>query len=100
MSKRLFIGNLSWGVTEQDLTTAFADFGGESVTMPKDQENRPKGFAFIDVPDDQMQRAIEQMNGKQLDDRAIVVNEARPKEMRSKDRDRYGSERSRATSRY
>lgn len=89
MSKRLFIGNLSWNITEQDLATAFADFGGENVTMPKDDRNRSKGFAFVDVSDDQMQRAIDQMNGQKLDDRAIVVNEARPKGMRSTGRERY-----------
>lgn len=83
VSKRLFIGNLSWNITEQDLASAFAPYGGANAMIPKDQRNRSKGFAFVDVPDEQLQSAIQQMNGKRLDDRAIVVNEARPKEMRS-----------------
>lgn len=83
MSKRLFIGNLSWNSSEPDITAAFAEFGAENVLIPRDEQNRSKGFAFVDVPDDQMQAAITAMNGKELDGRAVIVNEARPKEERS-----------------
>lgn len=82
MAKRLFIGNLSWNVNEEDIKQAFAPFGAEGVTIPRDDRNHSKGFAFVDVADDQAQAAIEAMHGKKLDDRAVVVNEARPREER------------------
>lgn len=82
MAKRLFIGSLSWNIGEEDLKSAFAPYGAESGTIPHDDQGRSKGFGFVDVPDDQMQPAIEAMNGKELDGRAIVVNEARPREER------------------
>lgn len=84
MAKRLFIGSLSWNVNEADIEEAFAPYGAEkgSVTLPRDNQNRSKGFAFVDVADDQMNAAIAAMNGKELDGRPIVVNEAKPREER------------------
>lgn len=80
MSKRLYIGNLPFGVTEARLVQAFATWGVSSATLPTDDGGRPKGFAFVDVPeDDQAQQAIDAMNGKELDGRQLVVNEARPR---------------------
>jgi len=93
MSKRLFIGNLSWNLSQEDLAAAFTDFGAENVLLPKDERDRSKGFGFVDVPDDQLQPAIDAMNGKELDGRAIIVNEARPKEERAPRGDHYAQSR-------
>lgn len=82
MTKRLFIGSLSWHTTEQTLLDAFSNFGAENIILPRDEQNRSKGFAFVDVADDQFQEAIQSMNGKEIDGRTIVVNEARPIEDR------------------
>ncbi len=85
MAKRLFIGNVSWNLDEAAIQEAFAPYGAEegSVTLPRDDRNRSKGFAFVDVPDENAEKAVEEMNGKELDGRAIVVNEARPREERA-----------------
>jgi RNA recognition motif-containing protein len=80
MSKRLYVGNLSFQTTEASLVDAFSAWGVTSATLPTDDGGRPKGFAFVDVPDDdQAAQAISAMNGKELDGRELVVNEARPR---------------------
>ena len=82
MSKRLYVGNLSFDTTEESLMQAFAAWGPTSVTLPMDG-SRPKGFGFLEIPeDDQARQAIAAMNGKELDGRALTVNEARPREDR------------------
>lgn len=77
MSKRLYIGNLSYSVTEQQLEEAFAPYGGAKASVI---ENR--GFGFVEVPDDQLDAAIEAFNGKEWMGRTLNVNEARPREAR------------------
>lgn len=80
MAKRLYIGNLSYSTTEDKLKETF---GATSVTIPSDHSGRPKGFAFVDIEDDDKAlELIEQYNGKEFDGRNIVVNEARPREDR------------------
>ncbi|MBI3911193.1 MAG: RNA-binding protein [Armatimonadetes bacterium] len=79
MTKRLFVGNLSFDISEADLQNAFAEFGASSATIPITDSGRPKGFGFVDVPAEQMNAAITAMNGKELKGRAIAVNEARPR---------------------
>lgn len=83
MSKRLFVGNLSYDVTEQDLQTAFAPFGASGAVIPTDYDGRGKGFGFVDIADDQLNAAIDAMNGKDLRGRPVNVNEARPRVERS-----------------
>lgn len=83
MSKRLYVGNLSYNTTEGDLQRLFTPFGATSVSVITDQDGRAKGFGFVDVSDDQLQAAISATNGKELDGRALNVNEARPREERS-----------------
>ena len=83
MSKRLFVGNLSFNTSEAELHTAFAPYGCTSSTMPTDHDGRAKGFGFVDVADDQMSAAISAMNGKEVDGRALTVNEARPRPERT-----------------
>jgi RNA recognition motif-containing protein len=86
MSKRLFVGNLSFDTSESSLDAAFSEWGGSGATIPTNESGRPKGFGFIEVADDQASAAIAAMNGKELDGRALTVNEARPRE----DRGGYG----------
>jgi RNA recognition motif-containing protein len=85
MSTKLFVGNLSFNVTENDLQDAFAAFGTVTeVNLMMDRAtNRPRGFAFVSMASkDEADKAIQGMNGKQLDGRALTVNEARPREDR------------------
>ena len=81
MSKKLFVGNLSFQTTESDITAAFETYGSiESVNIITDRETgRSKGFAFVVMADeDSANKAISQMNGSQLGGRALTVNEAKP----------------------
>lgn len=83
MSKRLFVGNLSFDTTESDLASAFAQWGGSSAAIPTDRDSgRGKGFGFVEVEGDQMDAAISAMNGKEMGGRPLTVNEARPREDR------------------
>jgi RNA recognition motif-containing protein len=79
MGKRLFVGNLSYNTTEMDLRDAFGQLGtvaDAKVVMDRDT-GRPRGFAFVEMStDEEAQNAIQQFNGRELDGRAIVVNEA------------------------
>jgi RNA recognition motif-containing protein len=79
----IYVGNLSWGLKEQDLADLFAPFGevaSAKIVMDK-FTNRSKGFGFVDMPnDEQAQAAIAQLNGSEVDGRNLVVNESRPKE--------------------
>lgn len=85
MSKRLFIGNLSFNVSETELQKAFEPFQPTGVEIPRrwvrrtDRDDRPKGFGFVEVPDSTAQAAIRAMDGKVLDGRPIDVAEAKPK---------------------
>ena len=79
---RIYVGNLSYEVTEQELRQKFEAFGGvDSVSVITDKySGRPKGFAFIEMASkSEGEAAITGLNGKVLTDRAIVVNEARPR---------------------
>jgi cold-inducible RNA-binding protein len=78
----IYVGNLSHGASEDDLRNAFSEFGTvANVTIIKDRETgRPRGFAFVEMSDSAAAAtAIEQLNLKQIDGRAVTVNEARPK---------------------
>ena len=86
MSNKLFVGNLSFNTTENDLQDAFAAHGTVTETnlMMDRATNRPRGFAFVTMSTpEEAQKAIEAMNGKELDGRALTVNIARPREERS-----------------
>ncbi len=79
MSKRLYVGNLSFGTTEADLRDLFAKCGTVSeVKMMMDRETgRSRGFAFVEMStDSEAQQAIQQTNGRDLDGRTLKVNEA------------------------
>jgi cold-inducible RNA-binding protein len=80
MSKRLYVGNLSYGVSQSQLEDLFRPYGATGVTLPTDDGGRPKGFGFVDIPeDDQAQAAIQAMDGKDVDGRTLNVSEARPR---------------------
>jgi cold-inducible RNA-binding protein len=80
MSKRLYVGNLSFQTTEEDLNGLFSQFGAvESVTIITDRDTgRSKGFAFVVMEEADATKAIEQLNGSQFGGRNLTVNEARP----------------------
>src|SRR5215212_7850206 len=79
----IYVGNLSWGLKDQDLANMFAPFGEVSsakIVMDKFTQ-RSKGFGFVEMPnDEQAQAAIAQLNGSEVEGRNLVVNESRPKE--------------------
>ena len=86
MSNKLFVGNLSFNITENDLQDAFAAFGTvtEANLMMDRMSNRPRGFGFVTMgTPEEAQKAIAGLNGKELDGRALTVNVARPREERS-----------------
>ena len=85
MSK-LFVGNLSFNTTENDLQDAFAAFGTvtEANLMMDRTTNRPRGFGFVTMSSaEEAQKAIDGLNGKDMDGRALTVNIARPREERT-----------------
>ena len=85
MGNKLYVGNLAYSVRDDDLQQAFAQFGtvaSAKVMMDRDT-GRSKGFGFVEMGSDaEAQAAINGMNGQALDGRALVVNEARPREER------------------
>jgi len=86
MSNKLFVGNLSFNTTENDLNDAFAAFGTVTETnlMMDRTTGRPRGFGFVTMGSaEEAQKAIEGMNGKDMDGRALTVNVAKPREERS-----------------
>jgi cold-inducible RNA-binding protein len=80
MSKKLFVGNLSFQTTEGDLTSAFEQCGAiESVSIISDRDTgRSKGFGFIVMEEEGATKAIATLNGSQLNGRTLTVNEAKP----------------------
>jgi len=86
MSNKLFVGNLSFNTTENDLQDAFAAFGTvtEANLMTDRMSGRPRGFGFVTMSSaEEAQKAIDGLNGKDLGGRAVTVNVARPREERS-----------------
>lgn len=85
MAKKLYVGGLAYSVTEQELEAAFAAFGKViSAAVIKDRDSgQSKGFGFVEMEnDEEAQKAINEMNGKELSGRSLTVNEARPQEDR------------------
>ena len=80
MSKKIYVGNLAFQTTETELSDLFTPFGEvESVSIITDRDTgRSKGFGFVAMNDDQATKAIAELNGKELNGRALTVNEARP----------------------
>lgn len=86
MSKKIYVGNLTFSTTDEDLRKMFAAYGDlTEVIVIKDKfSGRSKGFGFVTIADDaQADKAIADLNGKDMGGRALTVNEARPMEPRS-----------------
>ena len=93
MSNKLFVGNLSFNVTENDLSDAFAAHGTVTETnlMMDRSTGRPRGFGFVTMSTaEEAQKAIDALNGKELDGRAMTVNIARPREESGGGRRQFG----------
>lgn len=82
MASKLFVGSLSFNVDDKQLKELFASVGEViSASVISDRySGQSKGFGFVEMSDDDAKEAIKQLNGKELDGRAIVVNVARPRE--------------------
>jgi cold-inducible RNA-binding protein len=80
MAKKLYVGNLSWGMTGDSLKTTFSAAGAVvSANIITDKmTGRSRGFGFVEMEDADAQKAIDMFNGKEIDGRALTVNEARP----------------------
>ena len=90
---KLYVGNISYDVSEDELRQAFSDHGEvASVSIIKDKyTNRSKGFAFVEMPDKtQAETAITALNGKDLKGRALNISEARPRVEGDRGGDRGG----------
>ena len=86
MNTKLFVGNISFNTTENDLQDAFSAHGTvtEANLMVDRMSGRPRGFGFVTMAtEEEAQKAIQAMNGASLDGRNLTVNLARPKEERS-----------------
>ena len=86
MSTKLYVGNLSFNTTENDLQDAFSAHGTVTETnlMVDRMSGRPRGFAFVTMAsEEEAQKAIQAMNGATVDGRALTVNIARPREERA-----------------
>jgi len=81
MSKKLFVGNIDWNATEDDLKNHFASYGEieEAIIITDKFTNRSKGFGFVTfTSDEDGDKAVAELNGQDFNGRPLVVNEARP----------------------
>jgi RNA recognition motif-containing protein len=83
--KKIYVGNLSFDATEQEVRELFTEFGNiESLAMINDRDSgRFRGFAFVEMEESAANAAIKALNGKEVGGRELNVNEARPREERS-----------------
>lgn len=88
----IYVGNLPWSITEESLKSLFTEFGSvDTARIITDRDSgRSKGFGFVEMNNDsEAQEAIEALNGKEVDGRALRVNEARPATENNSRRRRY-----------
>ncbi len=82
-SSKIYVGNLSWGIDTDKLKQAFEEFGTvtDAIVVTDRQTGRSRGFGFVEFDNsDDAQKAIDAMNGKELDGRELVVNFAKARE--------------------
>lgn len=94
MGKNIYVGNLSYDTTQEQLQTLFEAYGEvSSVNVITDRHTgRPRGFAFVEMATEEAANAaIAALNGQEVDGRALTVNEAKPRESRGGGRGRGGS---------
>lgn len=79
--KKLYVGNLAWGVTDDDLQNLFSEFGGvaSAVVITDRETGRSRGFGFVEL-EDGADQAIEALNGQEVQGRPLRVNEAQSKD--------------------
>jgi len=85
MAKNLFVGSLPWSVNDEQLAQIFAEAGtvDSARVITERDTGRSKGFGFVEMAtDEEAKKAIDTLNGKEIEGRAITVNEARPREER------------------
>lgn len=82
MAKTLYVGNLPWSTTDARLAAAFRNYGGvvSSRIITDKETGRSRGFGFVEVEDEDVDKMITAMNGSDFDGRQIVVNEAKPRQ--------------------
>lgn len=92
MTKKLYVGNLPFQTTEDELSDLFAEVGNvESVRIITDRETgRSRGFGFVEMADEDAEKAISQFNGTDMNGRPLTVNEARPQTNRGGGGGGYG----------
>lgn len=81
MSKRLYVGNLSYDTTDESLKSAFSQAGDvtKAEVLKDKMSGRSRGFGFVEMTNDEdADKAVEMLNGQEIDGRKVVVNEARP----------------------
>jgi RNA recognition motif-containing protein len=92
----IYVGNISWDVTENDLKDAFSAYGEvQSASIIKDKfSGKSRGFGFVEMPNkDEGEKAISGMNGKDLKGRSLTVNEAKPRTDRPRGGGGFGRDR-------
>jgi len=78
---KLYVGNLPWSIDDSGLKDLFADFDVSEAVLIKDKySGRSKGFGFVTVNDENSEKAISEMNGKEIEGRPLKVSEAKPRE--------------------
>lgn len=84
MTKTVYVGNLPWSTTEEDLTNVFSQYGNvESARIATDRETgRSRGFGFVEMGDDDAGKAISALNGTEMEGRTLTVNEAQERPAR------------------
>lgn len=84
MGKRIYVGNLPFSASEDEVRDLFAVYGEvESVALPMDRDTgRMRGFGFVEMADNDANQAIEALDGTEMDGRQLRINEARPREPR------------------
>ena len=82
---RLYVGNMSFGTTEASLEALFSNYGDvQDIAIVKDRHTgRPRGFAFVTMEENAARVAMEALNGNDFEERALTVNEAKPRENRA-----------------
>jgi len=82
VAKTLYVGNLPWGTTENDLTDAFRSYGTviSSRIITDKETGRSRGFGFVEVDDSDADKMVSAMNGSDFGGRQVVVNEAKPRQ--------------------
>jgi len=102
MTKRLYVGNLSWDVNDEELTSVFSEHGKVvSARVITDRDTgRSRGFGFVEVEDADAQKIIDALNGANWYDRTLTVNEAREREGGGASRGGAGGSRDNSRRRY